>query len=48
MLVALQARGELPDIEALRDRFAPRQPAMPVVAVELPATSVYDELLEAA
>ena len=48
VLAALQARSELPDIEALRDRFAPRQSAMPVVAVELPATSVYDELLEAA
>ena len=48
VLAALQAQGELPDIDALRDRFAPRQPAMPVVAVELPATAVYDELLEAA
>ena len=48
VLAALQAQGALPDINALRERFAPRQPAMPVVMVELPATSVYDELLEAA
>ena len=47
-LAALQAKGDLPDIDSLRDRFAPRQPEMPAVAVELPATSVYDELLEAA
>ncbi len=48
VLAALQAQGALPDINALRERFAPRQPAMPVVMVELPATSVYDQLLEAA
>ncbi len=48
VLAALQAQGALPDINALRERFAPRQPAMPVVMVELPATAVYDELLEAA
>jgi hypothetical protein len=47
-LAALRAKDELPDIDALRDRFAPRQPEMPDVAVELPATGVYDELLEAA
>lgn len=47
-LAALRAKDELPDIDALRDRFAPRQPAMPDVAVELPDTATYDELLEAA
>lgn len=48
VLAALQARGELPDIDALRQRFAPRQPSMPDVQVVLPPTAVYDELLEAA
>jgi hypothetical protein len=44
----LLAQGELPDIDVLRDHFAPRPPTMPDVQVVLPATSVYDELLEAA
>ncbi len=48
VLAALQAKDELPDLDALRDHFAPRQPAMPAVVVELPATAVYDELLESA
>ena len=48
VLAALLARGELPDIELLRDQFAPRPSAMPQVTVVLPSTSVYDELLEAA
>ena len=48
VLAGLQARDELPDIDELRHRFAPRQPAMPEVQVVLPATDVYDELLEAA
>ena len=47
VLASLQARDELPDIDVLRERFAPRTPAMPDVQVELPPTSVYDELLEA-
>jgi len=48
VLATLQARDELPDIDELRHRFVPRQPAMPEVQVVLPATDVYDELLEAA
>ena len=48
VLAAGQARDELPDIEVLRERFAPRSPTMPEVHVQLPPTSVYDELLEAA
>ena len=48
LLAALLARDELPDIDVLREQFAPRQPSMPEVQVVLPSTSVYDELLEAA
>ena len=48
VLAALQAKDDLPDIDALRERFAPRPPAMPDVQVVLPPASVYDELLEAA
>lgn len=48
VLAALQASDELPDIDGLRQRFAPRQPSMPDVQVVLPPTAVYDELLEAA
>jgi len=48
VLQSLLAKGELPDIESLRDRFAPRASVMPEVLVTLPATAVYDELLEAA
>jgi transposase InsO family protein len=47
-LATLLAQGELPDIDVLREHFAPRPPTMPDVQVVLPATSVYDELLEAA
>jgi transposase InsO family protein len=48
VLATLQASDELPDIDVLRERFAPRPSAMPDVQVVLPSTSVYDELLEAA
>jgi transposase InsO family protein len=48
VLTALLDRDELPDIEALRTRFAPRPPSMPLVTVVLPAAAVYDELLEVA
>ena len=41
----LMERNELPDIEALRERFAPRPPLMPGVQVVLPAAAVYDALL---
>jgi hypothetical protein len=47
-LAALHGRGELPDIDVLRDRFAPRPSVMPNVVVLLPSAAVYDELLEAA
>jgi hypothetical protein len=48
VLAALLATGELPDIELLREQFAPRPSVMPQVTVVLPSTAVYDELLEAA
>ena len=48
VLTAQHERAELPDIDALRERFAPRPMLAPVVQVVLPATAVYDELLEAA
>jgi hypothetical protein len=48
VLRELHERGTLPDIEALRERFAPRSTQMPSVQVVLPAAAVYDELLEAA
>jgi hypothetical protein len=48
VLAALLARGELPDIELLRDQFAPLPSVIPDVSVVLPSTAVYDELLEAA
>jgi hypothetical protein len=48
VLADLLAKGELPDIDRLRERFAPRPTVMPEVQVELPATETYDELLEAA
>jgi len=48
VLQELQDRAELPDIDELRERFAPRPTSMPEVQVVMPAASVYDELLEAA
>jgi len=42
-LTEIMERNELPDIEALRKRFAPRSPHVPSV---LPAAAVYDALLE--
>jgi transposase InsO family protein len=47
-LTGLHERNELPDIDVLRERFAPRPVQMPVVEVILPSAAVYDELLEAA
>ena len=44
----LMERNEVPNIEALRERFAPRPPHMPSVQVVLPAAAVYDALLERA
>lgn len=48
ILSAQGERNELPDIEVLRAQFAPRPTLMPFVEVVLPATAVYDDLLEAA
>jgi len=48
VLGALHERDELPDIDELRERFAPRATLMPSVQVVMPAAAVYDELLEAA
>jgi transposase InsO family protein len=48
VLAQLLDSDALPDIDELRERFAPRATSMPVVQVILPATAVYDELLEAA
>ncbi|MDE3130650.1 MAG: IS21 family transposase, partial [Acidobacteriota bacterium] len=47
-LAELEECDALPDIEALRSRFAPRPTRMPSVQVVLPAMAVYDELLELA
>jgi len=48
VLTAQHASAELPSIDELRERFAPRPMLAPAVQVVLPATAVYDELLEAA
>ena len=47
VLAELHERDALPDIQALRERFAPRTPEMPSVQVLLPSVAQYDELLEA-
>ena len=46
VLAALHERGELPEIDALRIRFAPRPVLMPTVQVVLPAVAVYDVLID--
>ena len=48
VLTDLCANDELPDIEALRERFAPRPSHLPTVEVLLPAAAIYDALLEVA
>lgn len=45
-LNALLVDGRLPELEALREEFAPRQAQCPVVQVEIPPASGYDELLD--
>jgi hypothetical protein len=45
-LEVLLELGELPDLEALFARFAPRQAECPVVSVEMPDASIYDALLD--
>ena len=44
----LCARDTLPDVDALRERFAPRPSQVPCVQVLLPAAAIYDALLEVA
>jgi hypothetical protein len=44
-LDALLAVGELPDVEGLREEFAPRKAAVPQLTVEMPSVRRYDELL---
>jgi hypothetical protein len=44
-LEALLAAGELPNVKALREEFAPRRTELPAVRVEIPAASSYDALL---
>jgi hypothetical protein len=38
--------GELPDLKALFEEFAPRQAECPVVVVEMPSAALYDTLLD--
>jgi len=44
-LQALLDAGDLPDVKALRDEFAPRLAQLPTVHVQIPAASSYDALL---
>jgi len=44
-LNALLVDGELPDLKALREEFAPRHADCPVINVEMPPASSYDDLL---
>jgi hypothetical protein len=46
-LEALLSAGELPNVKALREEFAPRQPELPAVRVDMPAIRTYDALLDA-
>jgi hypothetical protein len=47
-LAKLLEGNELPDLESLRTRFAPRAPQMPSIAIRLPSLAIYDALVEAA
>lgn len=47
-LEALLERGELPDLNMLREEFAPRTTALPAVCVQIPPVRSYDALLGAA
>ena len=44
-LNTLLVDGKLPDLKALREEFAPRHADCPVVSVEMPPVSSYDDLL---
>ncbi|MDN7865593.1 IS21 family transposase [Burkholderia multivorans] len=45
-LNALLVDGKLPDLKALREEFAPRHADCPIVNVEMPPASSYDDLLD--
>jgi hypothetical protein len=45
-LEVLLDAGELPNVKALREEFAPRRTELPAVRVEIPAPGSYDALLE--
>ncbi|MDS0862969.1 IS21 family transposase [Burkholderia pseudomultivorans] len=45
-LDAMLETGELPDLQALREQYAPREAQCPDVEVQMPPVAVYDELLE--
>jgi hypothetical protein len=47
-LEALLGSGQLPDVKALREEFAPRQTELPTVRVEIPPVRSYDALLDEA
>jgi hypothetical protein len=47
-LEALLVMGELPDLQRLREEFAPRIPELPQITVEIPPASIYDLLLPSA
>jgi len=44
-LEIIRANNELPDLEAISQRFATRQVVLPALEVPLPDPSVYDGLL---
>jgi len=46
LLAADLAAGQLPDLAALRERFAPDPAALPVVSVHLAPLSTYEALLD--
>ncbi|SAL34853.1 hypothetical protein AWB72_03354 [Caballeronia concitans] len=44
---ALLGAGELPDLKALREQYAPREARCPEVEVQMPPVAVYEKLLRA-
>jgi hypothetical protein len=47
-LAALLDRQEMPDLQSLQARFAPRSAQLPNIAIRLPSLAIYDALVEAA
>jgi hypothetical protein len=48
LAVALQADldvGALPDLEAMIERFRPKDATLPIVVVTLPSLAIYDEIV---